>query len=155
MPARNGDLFAKTAYRILVVEKAKPVRDVARALGMTYATLHARLLGRVPFRPDEINRLLQEVPDVRLADRLLSDTEFMAMPRPPFTPSTPQDVTSDLALKAASSVADALRDVDSAVDDRLSDPALSERIEARIVDAERALERLRFRIRTRSGPEPR
>ena len=51
MVAKRREGFASVTHRLLVVEKMKPVADVARALGMKYATLHARIIGRIPFRP--------------------------------------------------------------------------------------------------------
>ena len=84
-PAR-GDGFSKLVYQILVIEKRRAIRDVAAAVGMEYASFHARVIGRTHFKAEEVSRLIAEVPDPRLCDYLLRNTGFIAVP-PPFAAS--------------------------------------------------------------------
>ena len=79
-PHRSTD-FASVLHRPLARERLRSIRDIAGALGLSYPAFYARLSGRVPFSTDEIRRVLQEVPDRRLADALLADTPFGAYPR--------------------------------------------------------------------------
>ena len=78
----RGDEFSRLVYQILVTEKRRPVRDVAVAVEMEYASFHARVIGRTHFKAEEISRLIREVPDPRLCDYLLRNTPFVAVPRP-------------------------------------------------------------------------
>jgi hypothetical protein len=77
----RGSEFAHIAYTLLIVEKVITVEDVAKAIGMTYATLHSRLIGRSPFSADEIRALIQVVADPRLVSYLLDGTGFVAAER--------------------------------------------------------------------------
>src|SRR4051794_3710174 len=78
---KQGDGFSRLVRQVLVIEKRRPMRDVAEALGMDYAIFHARVAGRTRFKPEEISRLIREIPDPRLCDFLLRDTAFMAVER--------------------------------------------------------------------------
>ncbi len=71
--------FARLVHRILVVEKRHELRRIAERLGMPYATFYARVKGRVAFGAGEINQLLRELGDVRLVDKLLEGTGFLAV----------------------------------------------------------------------------
>lgn len=78
----DGGAFAAIVHRALVRERRRPMRDVAAALGLSYAAFHARVSGRVAFSPTEVSRLLHELPDMRLVDCLLRHTRFVAFERP-------------------------------------------------------------------------
>src|SRR5689334_4720262 len=78
----RGDGFSRLVYQILVIEKRRPIREVAAAVGMEYASFHARVIGRTHFKAEEVGRLIAAVPDSRLCDYLLYSTPFTAVPRP-------------------------------------------------------------------------
>jgi hypothetical protein len=78
----RGDEFSRLVRQILVGEKRDRICSVASAMGMSYANFHARVIGRVHFRPDEISQLIRALPDPRLCEFLLRDTAFMAVARP-------------------------------------------------------------------------
>ncbi|HET8995513.1 MAG TPA: phage regulatory CII family protein [Acetobacteraceae bacterium] len=80
--AAEADGFSRLAHRILVQEKVARLQGVATALGMSYANLYARVTGRVTFKPAEISRLIRAVPDQRLCEFLLRDSDFVAVRRP-------------------------------------------------------------------------
>ncbi|MBM3479932.1 MAG: hypothetical protein FJX69_12060 [Alphaproteobacteria bacterium] len=94
----DGVAFAALVHRALVRERRRPMRDVAAALGLSYAAFHARVSGRVPFSPAEVSRLLHELPDMRLADCLLRHTRFVAFERP--SPSCAAEAGGALAVAA-------------------------------------------------------
>ena len=81
----SGDEFATLVRQILVVEKRRPICDVAMAMGMEYANFHARVCGRVRFKAEEISQLIGQIPDLRLCDFLLRNTPFVAVERPAAT----------------------------------------------------------------------
>ena len=146
--------FARLVHRILVREKRRTVVEVATALGMKYPTFYARINGRVPFSPGDINLLLQEVPDSRLVDCLLKSTAFAAVPRQRTgersAPSSLLHNATRLVFEAAS----ALREVERGLEDRPIDRAERDRIEAHVNNAERALMLLRQGLETTSAPSP-
>ena len=150
--ASDTDTFARTAHKILVTEKRRPVQEVARALNMKYATFYSRIKGRVPFAPEEIRALLREVPDVRLVDALLTGTGFRAVSR------LAGDGSSDLLREAARAIkeaANALWEVQSAFSaDDLSPEGRQRAIEY-VSAAERALASVRDHLqRPGMGPAP-
>ena len=51
-----GDTFSNLVRHILMVEKQRSIREVALAMRMDYANLHARISGRTRFKPEEISR---------------------------------------------------------------------------------------------------
>ena len=76
------DGFSRLVHKLLVKEKVARLPEVARTLGLSYANFYARVAGRVAFKPDEINRLIQVVRDPRLCEYLLRGSEFVAVRRP-------------------------------------------------------------------------
>jgi len=68
----NG--FGTFVNEVVVKEGRVSPRQLAASLALGYHALHARLVGRVAFAPDEIRRLLQLHPDPRIAQYLLDGT---------------------------------------------------------------------------------
>jgi len=79
---KSPDAFARLVRQILLVEKQRPLGDVAAEIGMDYDNLYARVIGRVTFHPEEIAALLRAVPDRRLIDWMLCCTGYIAVERP-------------------------------------------------------------------------
>jgi hypothetical protein len=100
----DGGAFAAIVHRALVRERRRPMRDVASAMGLSYAAFHARVSGRVPFSPAEVALLLHELPDMRLVDCLLRHTRFVAFERP--SPARAEGGAG--ALRAAAAAMEAL-----------------------------------------------
>lgn len=147
MAANNTDNFARAAYNVLVEEKRYAAKEIARALGMKYATFHARLIGRVPFRPEEIVALLREAPDIRLVDALLSASPFVAVPKVAASPDAPNDGVVTMAIEAVNQAAQALAEIEAAQrDSRLADPQRKGTVNNHILSAERALAQVRTRL---------
>jgi len=145
---RTAD-FAALVHHLLVAEKRRPVKEVAKALGMKYATFYARMIGRVPFDPDEINALLREVPDHRLVDCLLAETQYIAVPRPPAGRKPDARENTGIVVHALQSAAESfgiLREMTLVLDDGGLDPEARDRITAHIHEAERGLAALRWRL---------
>lgn len=138
------DKFAKAAYRVLIIEKARHTRDVANALGLKYATFHARLVGRIPFRPGEISSLLKHVPDIRLADALLTGTDFRPVRRlPQSIESTPRTVLHNPSATSGK-VAQAFRDLEVDLSDSSPSDWDLETMKGRIDAAQHVLDALRL-----------
>ena len=77
----RGRDFADIVYTLLVVEKLKRVEDVADAIGLSYASLHARLINRTAFSADEIRAIILLLQDVRLVEYFLEDTNYIPVLR--------------------------------------------------------------------------
>ena len=140
---QRNDGFAARAYQLLITEKLKPAKSVAAALGIKYPALHARLIGRTPFRPDEITALIAETRDVRLVDRLLDGTPFMAVNRPEAPSNGTRHHLLHDAVAAVSASVSLLRETEEALKSGPIDRDERARIEAQINDAARTLETLR------------
>ncbi|MBS0644451.1 MAG: phage regulatory CII family protein [Acetobacteraceae bacterium] len=140
-PAR-GDEFSRLVYRILVTEKRRAIRDVAAAVGMEYASFHARVIGRTHFKAEEVSRLIAEVPDPRLCDYLLSNTAFVAVPRP--MPSrTPQQSTFQAAVQLATESLATIAHIGETVLGGQLDTSGYEHLSNHVREAERAVSNLR------------
>lgn len=94
--------FALIAYQVLVVEKRASVAEIAARMGISYAALHSRLIGRARFRPDEIRQLVSLVPDQRLVQYFIADSRFILAER------IAPDVTDTDGIRTA--VAKAMRE---------------------------------------------
>jgi hypothetical protein len=71
--------FSQLVHKIVIVERRGILRDLATTLGLTYGAFYNRLIGRAEFNPREINLLLRELADPRLATYLMSGTGFFAI----------------------------------------------------------------------------
>lgn len=136
--------FVPLLHQILVRERQRPMREVADALGMSYAAFHARVIGRTPFSPGEINALLREVSDIRLVDALLRHTRFSAMERPQPGGAIAGDSPQKTALHALEEIVDALKDMGADVSPRAYDAGTVAHIDAHLNEAQRALATLRL-----------
>ena len=138
--------FASAVRQILVIEKQRPLRDVAQALGMEYATFHSRVNGRAPFRPEEITKLIVEVPDPRLVDALLADTRFIGVERLEQPGWGDGAEAVGAALQSATEMLAALAHIHAAAANGRIDTAARRHLEAHVHEAERSLARLRLAL---------
>ena len=148
--------FAPLLHQILVRERLYSMREVADALGMSYAAFHARVIGRVPFSPGEINALLREVSDIRLVDALLRHTRFSALERPQPGGSGVGVNAQGAALHALQEIVGALKDMAPDGGPPELDAATLARIDAHLHVAQRALATLRLVLAQlhRAAPRP-
>jgi hypothetical protein len=144
--SRNDLDFVALLHHILVRERRRSMREVADVLGMSYAALHARVIGRVPFSPGEINALLREVADIRLVDALLRHTRFSALERPQPGGSSAGAGAQGAALHAMKEIVDALRDMIPEGSSAGLDTETIERIDTHLNEAQRALATLRLAL---------
>lgn len=135
--------FANTLHRLLVVDRIRPLRDVATASGFSYPALYARMTGRVPFSADEIRRVLLEVPDIRLVDALLSGTCFAGFVRAPLSGGSSKRGAVGTAMHAMQQVARIAGEVAALVEDDALDAEAQDRLGQQILEAERSLAILR------------
>ena len=146
--AERGRQFADIVYTILVVEKSPGIDHVARALGMTYAVLHSRLINRTCFSADEVRALIQVIPDPRLVGYLLEGTQFVAADRP--MPEDTDALASGTIQRGATRVVVDATGILELVDAALAGGGMDHKNEALVlgeIDAtERALASLRLRI---------
>ncbi len=141
----RGKQFADIAYTVLVVEKRHPVAEVAAALGMGYAALHARLINRTCFSADEIRALVAAVPDPRLVGYLLEGSAFVAADRIAHASGLTVEIHRG-AARVVIGAADVLKSVDEALDDWTIDHQEGRLILDEIMKAERALASLRLAV---------
>jgi hypothetical protein len=147
----RGRGFADIAYTILVVEKTPSVERAAALLGMEYATLHSRLIGRTCFSADEIRDLICAVPDARLVSCLLEGSRFVAAERLPADekPRDAQAASRSIqsgAARVVVSAADVLEIVDASIAGGNIDHRAEVLVLKEIDETERALASLRLRI---------
>lgn len=145
MNAMTRSNFSEVARTILILEKKRPLRDVAAAMGMEYATLYSRVIGRTPFRSEEINALLIAVPDIRLIDSLLQETHFIGVERIEANGWGNGVEAIGAALRSAQELLEVIADLHSTVGKRLNSLERGH-IESHTHEAERALARLRLAI---------
>jgi hypothetical protein len=135
----GGSRFAAIAHQLLVRERKRPLRDVATALGLSYAALHARVSGRVPFAPLEINLLLHEVPDLRLVDALLRHTRFVGVEKPHPGRAAGGMPALDAALATLRAVSALVEDIALAQEGRSGNGAGPRDPEQRLEEAQRGM----------------
>ncbi len=144
----RGEDFAHIVYTLLVVEKQKSVEEAASVLGMSYASLHSRLIGRVPFSADEIRALIRMLPDARLVSYLLDGSDFVPAER--LKPSANRNHINEAVQRGATRVVVEAADILELVDAVLAGGGLDHRhkklLMQDIVEAERALATLRLQI---------
>jgi len=150
----RGKEFADLVYTILVVEKSPGLDEAARLLGMTYATLHSRVIARTCFSADEVRELIRVRPDPRLVSYLLDGTRFVPADRPAAIgePSL-QEPEDNLIQRVATRIVVEAAHVLDIVDASIAGGGLDHRQEALVLDkiacTERALASLRVRMKNR------
>jgi len=144
MGGRNAT-FAEIAHTIFITEKKYSAHEAAAALDLKYDALYSRLCGRVAFRPEEIRALIKIAPDQRLADFLLTETEFIAVDRarPGFSPT---ENISKAMNRITLEAAEILRELERALGDGKICHVDKLRIHIEVEDTERALAALRARL---------
>lgn len=143
--------FASLAYTVLVIEKIAQVRDVAARIGMTPDALYGRLRGRSVFRPNEVQALIEAVPDQRLIRFFADDSVYIVAKRPK---PGPQKATVEAALaETLREAADLMHVVAEAVRDGLPFDHLDiARILGEVKQAETATANLRAAVEARAVP---
>jgi hypothetical protein len=137
--ARAIGEFAALLRRMLVIERVRSVHEVAAALGMSYSTFYARLHGRVPFRPEEITRVLRIVPDMRLLDCLLLDTGFLAVARPEKAEFVEMREAVGMTIRSAEAILATLRIINEALFTAEFGQSFRSEVEQKILEAQRGL----------------
>ena len=148
----RGKEFADLAHQIIINDPKWDAASVARAMGMDYHGLYARLCNRTMFSAEEINRLLKVVPDPRFVSHLLRDTPFVAADR---TAIGEGDEVFDSMLRMAIRMIGEASDVAESIECALRDGRVDHReaplILAEIEEAERALASLQRHVRKLAG----
>jgi hypothetical protein len=142
----RGRAFADLVYTVLVAEKRWPLKEVAKRMGMQYATLHARLHRRVVFSPEEVRELIAAAPDIRFVSFFLEETPFLAVDRTALPEGSEIETLHLGATRTVLEAADVLRAVEKALDDARIDHRERAKIGKEIAEAEHALAALRNRL---------
>ncbi|MBS0640252.1 MAG: hypothetical protein JSS43_10290 [Proteobacteria bacterium] len=146
----TGDGLSRLVYQILVVERKCTIRDTAEAAGMEYPAFHARVIGRTHFKAEEVPALIRALPDPRLCDYLLEQTDFMAVARPPQS-TKPEKNVFEAALEVSKRALDVIEAIGTAGSDP-AEAAMAARLAGLVVEVERTVGRLRASIDlTRGG----
>ncbi|MBE7637079.1 hypothetical protein GUA87_09505 [Sneathiella sp. P13V-1] len=91
----RGKDFAEFVHQIVSHRDHQVSRkELAEHLGIKYATLHSRLVGRSCFSADEIRKMIEFRPDLRLADYFLENTNYFLSKRAPQSSSTARTIQS-------------------------------------------------------------
>ena len=96
--------FAFLVYQVLVVERVVTLAQAAKALGLTYGAMHSRVNQRTRFRPAEIKRLVETVPDPRLVRFFTDESTHIVVPRP----SAPADHSKSVGNAVAVAMKEAI-----------------------------------------------
>lgn len=149
----RGKEFADLLYTLLVVEKTPSIGEAARSLGMTYATLHSRVVARTCFSADEIRELIRMKPDPRLVSYLLDGTSFVAADRAVAGRSSHRALGDRQVQRGVTRVVVEAANVLDIVDASIAGGGLDHRREAivleKIADTERALASVRVGVESR------
>lgn len=148
LPDRPG--FAALLRQILVQEQNRKLKDVAEAVGLGTRNFYGRLTGRIQFTPDEINRVIRVVPDARLGDWLLANSDLTCTPR--VSPAVPdaRATAVDLALNGVEQGMAALRSVLAMDPASGMSPDDLGNAETHILEAQRQLGALQMMLRARA-----
>jgi hypothetical protein len=150
MASASRRSFAELLQHILVHEQKRKLKDVAEAVGLNTRNFYGRVTGRIQFTPDEINRVIRVVPDPRLGDWLLANTELTCNRRIAPAPNDPRSTAVDLALHGVEEGMAALRSVLAlGAAEEMSPDSLAV-VEAHIVEAQRQLGALQMTLRSRA-----
>lgn len=136
--------FARLVHQILVVERVRPMREVAAELELPYATFYSRLNGRVPFRPNEIQKLIRVIPDSRIVEWLLARTEFIAVKQTIRYDFDAEGGPLETASRSVEHAVAVWRDLCTAGDRNHLDNDRHARIEQHIREAQRDLAALQY-----------
>lgn len=137
--------FSELVHQVAVVERRRPLKALAHALGMKYATLYARVSGRVAFSTEEANCLVRELADARLASCLLQGTPFIAVGRP----NAHGAANGGLLKASVASVresAEALAEIEGWLETGAIDQRLLDHVKEQVEKAEAAIAALREEV---------
>lgn len=148
--------FQSLLYTLLILEKIRPVKQVAADLDLKYDAFYARVQGKTPFRIEEVRRLLQVIPDDRLAAFLLDGTPYLAAPRPQYDPGAPPAEPTHTGLRwtvadVMVQVSEIIKEIDQSFEDAKLDHRDRRRIAEAIADAEQSLGTLRAHVGVLEG----
>jgi hypothetical protein len=149
MPVSDRQGFAELLRQILVQEQNRKLKDVANAVGLSTRNFYGRVTGRIQFTPDEINRVIQAVPDPRLGDWLLAASDLTCTPRVAPAPADVRATAVDLALNGVEQGMAALRSVLAMDPSAEMSPSDLGTAEAHILEAQRQLGALQMMLRAR------
>lgn len=140
--------FAFLVYQVLVVERVVTLAQAAKALGLTYGAMHSRVNQRTRFRPAEIKRLVETVPDPRLVRFFTDDSSHIVVHRPVAEADTSTTVGKAVAhtMKEAIDIWSVANDI-LAHGGRLSHQERADLIEE-VKQAEIAIATLRLTVET-------
>lgn len=142
-PALRGPTrFSNLVHQVAVVERRRPLKVLAHQLGLKYATLYARVIGRVPFSPEEVNRLIRELADPRLADCMLQDTSFVAVERPK-SDGLGDGTLLKSSIASVRESAEALTEIENGLEAGVMDEAFLAHLRQQVSRAEAAVASLR------------
>ncbi len=150
MPVSDRQEFAALLRQILVQEQKRKLKDVADAVGLSTRNFYGRVTGRIQFTPDEINRVIRAVPDARLGDWLLADSDLTCTPRIAPAPADARSTAVDLALNGVEQGMAALRSVLAMDASAEMSPGDLGTAETHILEAQRQLGALQMMLRARA-----
>ena len=149
MPPDRKTGFAALLRQIIVHDRNRTLKDIAVEIGLSSRNFYGRVTGRIQFSPDEIRRVLRAVPDPRLGEWLLAQSNLACVYRVAPAPDDPTASTPNLALNGLEEVMAALRSV-LQLEAAPTDMALAE-AEQHIQEAQRQLGALQTALRDHRG----
>lgn len=159
MASFHATLAARTSFaallrHILVTEQNRKLKDVAEEVGLSSRNFYGRVTGRIQFTPDEINRVLRAVPDPRLGEWLLANTDLTCTRRVAPAPRDPTASALDLAVSSVEESMAALRSVMHLRPSNSANDAAVADAQAHIDEAQRQLAALQMTLRASVARPP-
>jgi hypothetical protein len=148
---RSLSPLAALLRQILLIEKRRPLGEVAAAMGIEYSNLYGRVTGRVQLNAEELSALLRVLPDPRILDLLLSDTPFVAVVRPDGGDNHPVASAAELGLRSIEEIIAASHDIVAALNNDDLDGSARTRVEGHVAEAQRHLASLRLALQSVSA----
>ena len=145
----RGSQFAALIHNILVMGEEHRADNAAKAIGLTYDSLFARIHNRVMFSPEEIKSLIAAVPDIRIPAWLLEGSDFVVGRR--IGPSTSRELAEE-SLRHSSimmmvEAGEAAHEIEKAISDHRIDHREALQIQKDIEAAEQAIATVREHVK--------
>ncbi len=151
----RGKDFAEFVHQIVSHREHQVSRkELAEHLGIKYATLHSRLVGRSCFSADEIRKMIEYRPDLKLADYFVKNTDYFLSKRVQQSSSVARTIQTG-AIEVEIEAGQLLEQVHKGLEDFKICHNDKFHIEKELADVERALAALKAALKEdRPGVDP-
>ena len=143
--------FSRLVQKVIAADPSLKLKDIAEKMQMEYATLHARLIQRVHFRPTEVRSLLRVIPHQSLVNYFVEPTPYVLAERASASPGKADVV--EWAHVSLFHIVDALRKIRAAMEDNFIDHRERVLLLEELREAEIALASLKAAVMRTNGDQ--